>query len=186
MRNNMTPKVRDIAKTHLVYDFQCKEGECAHLPNKQTRYTGLTTCTLSRRLSFHLQNGAIKEHFLDKHNRNITRAEIVNYTKARFYERDVRRLEILESLIIRFEDPDINRQDTGKRRKLHLFGSTVLTSSPQEWIGFMGSHYTILSMFGLDISARCWSFNCRNNQILVPFNLPRSSISCTNFSNFLF
>ena len=56
MRNNMTPKVRDIAKTHLVYDFRCKEGECAHLPNKQTRYTGLTTCTLSRRLSLHLQN----------------------------------------------------------------------------------------------------------------------------------
>ena len=24
MRNNMTPKVRDIAKTHLIYDFHCK------------------------------------------------------------------------------------------------------------------------------------------------------------------
>ena len=132
MRNNITPKVRDLAKTHLIYDFQCKEGECAHLPHKQTRYSGLTTCTLSRRLSLHLQSGAIKEHFREKHNRNITREEIVNYTKARYYERDVRRLEILESLIIRFEDPDSNRQDTGKRRKLHLFGSTVLTSSPQD------------------------------------------------------
>ena len=132
MRNNIAPKVRDLSKTHLIYDYQCKEGECEHLPNKLTRYTGLTTCTLSRRLSFHLQNGAIKEHFINKHNRNITREEIVNYTKARYYERDLHRLEILESLIIRFEDPDINRQDTGKRRKLHLFGSSVLTSSPQE------------------------------------------------------
>ena len=132
MRNNLTPKVRDLAKTHLIYDFQCEEGECTHLPNKQTRYSGLTTCTLLRRLSFHVQNGAIKEDFLEKHKRKISREEIVNYTKTRYYERDVRRLEILESLIIRFEDPDINRQDTGKRRKLHLFGSTVLTSSPQE------------------------------------------------------
>ena len=109
-----------------------QEGECAHLPIKERRYSGLTTCTLSRRLSYHLQNDAIKEHFLEKHKCNITREEIVSYTKTRYYERDVRRLEILESLIIRFEDSDINRQDTGKRRKLHLFGSTVLTSSPEE------------------------------------------------------
>jgi hypothetical protein len=132
MRNNMTPKVRDIAKTHLIYDFDCKEGECEHLPKQLGRYTGLTTCTLSRRLGFHLQNGAIKQHFLSKHSRNITREEIVKYTRTRYFERDTRRLEILESLIIRFEDPEINKQDTGKRRKLRLFGTTVLTTSPQE------------------------------------------------------
>ena len=132
MRNNLTPKVRNLAKTHLIYDFQCEEGECADLPIKERRYSGLTTCTLSRRLSYHLQNGAIKEHFLEKHKRNITREEIVNYTKIWYYERDVRRLEILESLIIRFEDPELNKQDTGKRRILRLFGSTVLTTSPQE------------------------------------------------------
>ena len=132
MRNNMTPKVRGIAKTHLIYDFQCQEGECTHLQKRIGRYSGLTTCTLSRRLGLHLQSGAIKKHFLSKHGRNITREEIVNWTKARYYERDVRRLEILESLIIRFEDPEINKQDTGKRRKLRLHGTTVLTSSPQE------------------------------------------------------
>ena len=132
MRNNMTPKVRDIAKTHLMYDFQCNEGECAHLPKHLARYSGLTTCTLSRRLGFHLQNGAIKRHFLEKHGRNITREEIVRYTTSRYYERDTRRLEILESLIIRFEVPEINKQDTGKKRKLRLFGTTVLTTSPEE------------------------------------------------------
>ena len=31
MRNNI---VRDLAKTHLIYDYQCKEGECEYLPNK--------------------------------------------------------------------------------------------------------------------------------------------------------
>ena len=73
-----------------------------------------------------------KKHFLSKHSRNITREEIVKYTRTRNFERDTPRLEILESLIIRFEDPEINKQDTGKRRKLRLFGTTVLTTSPQE------------------------------------------------------
>merc|ERR1711916_407773 len=69
MRNNMTPRIRDLAKTHLIYDFDCKEGECEHLPTQKKRYTGLTTCTKSRRLSMHLQNGSIKNHFLEKHKR---------------------------------------------------------------------------------------------------------------------
>ena len=131
MRNNMSPPVRDIAKTHLIYDFDCKEGECAHLPKQQRRYSGLTTCTLSRRLSFHLQNGAIQKHFLQKHGRKITRKEIVACTRTRCFERDTHRLDILESLIIRFADPEINRQDTGKRRTLRLFGNTVMTVSPE-------------------------------------------------------
>ena len=130
MRNNMTPKIRDLAKTNLIYDFDCNEGECEHLPIQERRYSGLTTCTLSRRLSFHLQNGAIKNHFLEKHTRKITRGEIVACTKSRYFERDILRLQILESLIIRYEDPEINKQETGKRRKLLLFGSTVLTTSP--------------------------------------------------------
>ena len=132
MRNNMTPKIRDLAKTNLIYDFDCQEGECEHLPIQQKRYSGLTTCTKSRRLSFHLQNGAIKTHFINQHKRKITREEIVNWTTSRYYERDTLRLEILESLIIRFEDPEINKQETGKRRTLRLFGSTVLTTSPEE------------------------------------------------------
>ena len=132
MRNNMTPPKRELAKTHLIYDFDCRKGECEHLPIQKRRYTGLTTCTKSRRLSFHLQSGAIQKHFLEKHGRKITREEIVAWTSSRCFERDTRRLEILESLIIRFEDPELNKQDTGKRRILRLFGSTVMTTSPQE------------------------------------------------------
>ena len=50
--------------------------------------------------------------------------------KARYYEREVHRLEILEALIIRFEDPELNKQDTGKRKILKLFGTKVITVSP--------------------------------------------------------
>ena len=122
MKNNQAPKLRDLARTNLIYDFTCSADECKHLPLRQVRYSGLTTCTLSRRLSFHLQNGAIKKHFESVHGRPCTREEIVSMTKARYYVRDVYRLEILEALIIRLEDPEVNKQDTGKKRVLKLHG----------------------------------------------------------------
>ena len=128
MKNNMSPKLRELARTNLIYDFTCKTGECMHLPQQKVRYSGLTTCTLSRRLSLHIQKGAIRKHYELCHNRNINRDEIVAMTKARYHERDVRRLEILEALIIRYEDPEVNRQDTGKVRVLKLYG-TVMQST---------------------------------------------------------
>ena len=123
MKNNLTPKVRDLARTNLIYDFQCGIDECAHQQRSDVQYSGLTTCTLSRRLTYHLQNGAIKNHVQETHGRKITRKEIVEMTKARFYQNDYQRLEILEALLIYFEDPVINRQDTGKRKILKLFGA---------------------------------------------------------------
>ena len=125
MKNNLSPKLRDLARTNLIYDFTCKTGECKHLPTLKVRYSGLTTCTLSRRLSLHIQNGAIRKHYESSHNRNITRSEIVAMTKARYYQRDVRKLEILEALIIQSEAPEINRQDTGKVKLLKLYGTVV-------------------------------------------------------------
>lgn len=122
MKNNLMPKPRDLAKTNLIYDFQCQEGECQHLSTRETRYTGLTTCTISRRLSLHLSNGAIQSHFLEIHGRKISRNEIVERTKIRACESDTNRLEIWESLIILQEDPMLNRQDTGKKRILNVYG----------------------------------------------------------------
>lgn len=122
MRNNLTTKTRDLSKTNLVYQFECQKDACKHLPLKEIRYNGLTTCTLSRRLSYHLQNGAILDHS-KIHQEKLTRKEIVNWTKIRYRENDVNRLELLEALIILYEDPVINRQDTGKKRILKLYGS---------------------------------------------------------------
>ena len=123
MKNNLVSKPRDLAKTNLIYDFECQEGECQHLPPPQVRYTGLTTCTISRRLSLHLTSGAIQSHFLEKHGRKITRKEIVQWTKIRIRESDINRLEIWEALIILQEDPILNRQDTGKKRILKVYGN---------------------------------------------------------------
>lgn len=124
MKNNLTPKVRDLARTNLIYDFLCSIGECTHQHSRSERtYSGLTTCTLSRRLTLHLQNGAIKQHCMEKHGRKPTRKEIVEMTKARYYENDTERLKTLEALIILSEEPVINRQDTGKTKILRLFGT---------------------------------------------------------------
>ena len=131
MRNNLSPKVRDLARTNLIYDFQCSVDECAHQTNKSDgRYSGVTTCTLSKRLTFHLQDGAIKLHFITKHGRKPTRKEIVSMTKARYYLNDTVRLEILEALIILFEEPALNRQDTGKKKVLKLFGAGSRLMTP--------------------------------------------------------
>ena len=45
MKNNLAPKLRDLAKTHTVYEFRCKKGECINLPKNKTVYVGLSTCT---------------------------------------------------------------------------------------------------------------------------------------------
>ena len=78
---------------------------------------------MSRRLTYHLQDGAFQRHHLEKHEIKCTRKEIEEYTKIRYIERDSNRLSILEALIINFEDPEINKQDTGKTRILKLYGS---------------------------------------------------------------
>ena len=67
------------------------------------------------------------KHSLDAHGRKITRKEIVDSTRIRYIERDWNRLEILESIIINDEEPEINRQDTGKRRILKLYGISPAT-----------------------------------------------------------
>ena len=123
MKNNLTPEVREHSRTNLIYDFQCTIDECARRSRSEVTYSGLTTCTKSRRLTYHLQNGAIKNHALTTHGRKITRKEIVEMTKTRCYQNDIQRLEILEALIIHFEDPVINQQDTGKKKVLKLYGT---------------------------------------------------------------
>ena len=122
MRNNCAKKPREFAKTHVVYKFRCKKGDCEHLPPRNTTYLGLTTDTTSRRLSFHLQKGAIRNHCEAKHGSMITRKELEKFTSVEYVERDVNRLEILEALIINAGDYEINRQDTGKKRILKLYG----------------------------------------------------------------
>ena len=123
MRNNLSrQKVRDVARCNVVYEFHCPANECIHSTPHGQRYIGHTVCTLSRRLSMHLQGGSIMDHFQQAHGRKITRAEIVDNTSIRYIEHDVCRLRVLESLLICIEKPELNEQLTGLRKTLKLFG----------------------------------------------------------------
>ena len=124
MRNNLgRKKVRELAKTNVIYDYICQKGDCEHLPSRNVTYSGLTTCSLSRRLTFHLQDGAIQRHNVIAHEAKVTRKEIETFTRIRYQENNITRLSILEALIINLEDPEINKQDTGKARTLKLYGN---------------------------------------------------------------
>ena len=123
MKNNLQER-RQLDITRAIYQYTCPHDVCKHPPNPKVinAYTGFTTMFVTRRLSYHKSNGAIQKHSQAKHGRNPTREELVENTKVRYIVPDKRRLETLEALIIKHEDPEINKQDTGRTRILKLYG----------------------------------------------------------------
>ncbi|XP_068214396.1 uncharacterized protein [Palaemon carinicauda] len=103
MRNNPAPPDNDpLRKTNVVYSYQCPVREC---PGK---CIGMTTMKLSKRILCHVQQGAIRNHALQRHNTQISRADIVANTKIIGSAPDSRRLLILEALFIQKEKPALN------------------------------------------------------------------------------
>ena len=96
-KNNQSPPLDDLQKTNLVYELNCKNGDCEH---HGTSYTGVTQTTLSRRLTVHKAQGAPRDHLFHQHNLHITRDALVNNTKIILTENDTNRLLISEALMI--------------------------------------------------------------------------------------
>ena len=107
LRNNTAPEAEKTQKSHVVYRFTCNRVNFEVLPST---YIGMTTTTLSRRLTFHLSNGAIKQHLLSEHSFTITRKLLVENTDIIDTCKDVRRLPIAEALFIKENAPKLNRQ----------------------------------------------------------------------------
>ena len=118
IKNNITKPIPKLQQTSLVYEYKCSIGDCEHQENS---YIGLTTNTLSRRLTLHLSNGAPKLHTSHKHDMTLTRQMLENNTKILAKESDYNKLHILEALFIQHFKPHINKQDTGSTRTLKLF-----------------------------------------------------------------
>ena len=106
MKNDTAPRPVGVRRSHVVYKFTCPEEDCTPLAS----YVGMTTTTLSRRLTLHLQQGGPKEHLQTIHGRSLDRETIVNQTEIIAAEKDPRRLAILEAVIIKEMHPSINRQ----------------------------------------------------------------------------
>jgi hypothetical protein len=126
MKNNPHVVSDDLRSTNVVYQYSCLLGDCGLQP---TCYIGETVTTLSRRITGHLQSGAPKQHASDFHDTILTRDMMVNNTKVIYRAADPFRLKIAESLLIRKNNPVINRQDTGFVRTIRLFATR--TQAPQ-------------------------------------------------------
>ena len=69
----------------------------------------------------HLTNGDIKEHQLARHQSNLTIDNVVGNTMILQKHSDTIRLFIHQAFLIKFRDPNLNRQDTGNTRTLQLY-----------------------------------------------------------------
>jgi len=96
-----------LKQHHLVYEFKCNVGDCVHQNNT---YIGMTTTTLTRRLTMHKQDGAIKNHFQTTHNTPIERTHLDNNTRIIYKNHNFKLLQIAEAILIDKKQPTLNTQ----------------------------------------------------------------------------
>ena len=83
--------------SHVVYKINCPVEDCELL---KAYYIGQTQNSISRRMTEHLQNGAVKEHMMNKHRTILTRPEIVkNVTRIKRFNK-VKKQIMYKALII--------------------------------------------------------------------------------------
>ena len=121
MRNNMSGTKDKLKQSCLVYKYSCGFNKDGVPCNKE--YIGYTTQSLSQRLTFHMQNGAIKSHWKRTHNTDLTREELNNNTTILAKESNKTRLICLEAVCIRNHLPAINIQ-MNMCGTLELFGAS--------------------------------------------------------------
>jgi hypothetical protein len=119
MKNNPIKKMNKFQSTNVLYKFTCPNEDCKLQRNVE--YVGLTTTTLSRRLTCHLSSGGPKEHMNNIHNTTLTRRLLEDNTSIIKQYHDATRLAVAEALLIRELSPAINSQTTGFARTLKLY-----------------------------------------------------------------
>ena len=61
IRNNSSPSIGVLQETNVIYKFKCPLGDC--ISDNNNIYVGLTSTTLSRRLTMHLTDtSSIAQH----------------------------------------------------------------------------------------------------------------------------
>ena len=94
----------------------------------------MTTTTLSRRLTYHLQKGSIKKLYQQAHQKTISRKEIAQNTKIIENSNNRKHIRIKESLLILQKSPSINKPQEGFESVLllrpHIQGRESLQCNP--------------------------------------------------------
>ena len=112
-------KRNKLNSANVIYQYNYRPHEDCMLQN--INYIGSSTTTLSRRLTMHLSNCAIKEHFLSQHRSILSRDDIVSNTELLHMQNDTFILLIHEAMLIKFQNLCLNRQDSGCARILKLY-----------------------------------------------------------------
>ena len=107
MRNS-TQEKNKLKANNVVYMYKCSHEGCKL---RNTTYVGLTTTSLSRRLTCHLQSGAPRDHALEAHNTPLTRSELVNNTEILAKETCKLKLQVKEAVYIKELNPTLNIQN---------------------------------------------------------------------------
>ena len=108
MNNNPSRDRAPLKQKCVIYHYRCTQGGCALLRN--SGYIGLTTTSLSRRLTMHLQQGGPKTHTESKQDTTLTRKMLTENITILERSANKRRLSALEAIFIRDMDPIINKQ----------------------------------------------------------------------------
>ena len=102
MKNNTRANNDKLKRRNVVYKFTCPVEGCP------STYIGLTTTTLSKRISAHVQQGNIHNHFQSAHSARPSRDTLIDSIDVVDYDADPRRLRFLEALHIARDKPSIN------------------------------------------------------------------------------
>ena len=111
IRNNSSPSIGVLQKTNVIYKFKCPLGDCISDNNNNNIYVGLTSTTLSRRLTMHLSDTSSIAQHLKKHSCPTTqqRKILTDNTTILEHQNNKQKLQILEALCIRNLQPALNR-----------------------------------------------------------------------------
>ena len=105
--NNSSPSIGVLQKTNVIYKFKCPLGDCISGNNI---YVGLTSTTLSRRLTMHLSDTSSIAQHLKKHSCPTTQLrKILTDNTILVHQNNKQKLQILEALYIRNLQPALNR-----------------------------------------------------------------------------
>ena len=131
MKNSCLPSTSQLQETNVVYQYKCTFGNCSRL---NSRYIGVTTTTLSKRLTAHLTDGAIRRHCISEHGIILKRKHLEDNTTIIDRENNIKRLKMTEAVLIHTERPQINIQqqpDTSlPSRKQRTHSSQLIGAQP--------------------------------------------------------
>ena len=100
IRNNSSPSIGVLQKTNVIYKFKCPLGDCIF--DNNNIYAGLTSTTLSRRLTMHLSDTSSIAQHLKKHSCPTTqlRKILTDNTTILEHQNNKQKFQILTHYIL--------------------------------------------------------------------------------------